>query len=78
MPRSQLEITTSSVLRLVKEESSYHSEIQQQEERLAKLEKGEGGDDENREYMLKQEVRTHLLGYCMGSARHTTLNVLLT
>lgn len=60
MPRSQLEITTSSILRLVKEESSYHNEIQQQEERLAKLEKGEGDDDENREYMLKQEVRDYL------------------
>lgn len=59
MPRSQLEITTSSVLRLVKEEASYHSEIEQQEQRLAKLEKGEGGDDENREYLLKQEVCTY-------------------
>lgn len=58
MPRSQLEITTSSVLRLVKEEASYHSEIEQQEQRLAKLEKGEG-DDENREYLLKQEVCTY-------------------
>lgn len=58
MPRSQLEITTSSVLRLVKEETSYHNEIEQQEQRLAKLEKGEGGDDENKEYLLKQEVCT--------------------
>lgn len=54
-PRSQLEIFTSSVQRLVKEEASYHNEIKQQSERVQKLESQEGGD-ENREYMLKQEV----------------------
>lgn len=59
MPRSQLEITTSSVLRLVKEEASYHNELEQQEQRLSKLEKGEDGDDENKEYLLKQEVCTY-------------------
>lgn len=55
-PRSQLEIITSSVLRLVKEEASYHSELQQQTERVKKLETEKNGDDENREYLLKQEV----------------------
>lgn len=54
-PRSQLEIFTSSVQRLVKEEASYHNEIKQQSERVQKLESQEGGD-ENREYMLNQEV----------------------
>lgn len=54
-PRSQLEIFTSSVQRLVKEEASYHSEVKQQTERVQKLESQEGGD-ENREYMLNQEV----------------------
>lgn len=54
-PRSQLEIFTSSVQRLVKEEASYHNEIKQQTERVQKLESQEGGD-ENREYMLNQEV----------------------
>ncbi|KAE8353060.1 tubulin binding cofactor A [Aspergillus coremiiformis] len=54
-PRTQLEITTSSVLRLVKEEASYHRELQEQTERIKKLESQEGGDDENNEYMLKQE-----------------------
>lgn len=55
-PRSQLEITTSSVTRLVKEEASYHKELQQQYERIKKLEADTAGDDENREYTLKQEV----------------------
>ncbi|KAK9596103.1 hypothetical protein V6Z92_002588 [Aspergillus fumigatus] len=54
-PRSQLEIATSSVERLVKEEASYHRELQQQTERIQKLESQEPGEDENREYMLKQE-----------------------
>lgn len=54
-PRSQLEIFTSSVQRLVKEEASYHSEIKQQTERVKKLEAQDEGD-ENREYLLNQEV----------------------
>ncbi|KAL4889755.1 tubulin binding cofactor A [Aspergillus ambiguus] len=53
-PRSPLEIATASVQRLVKEEASYHRELQQQTERIQRLE-SEAGDDENREYMLKQE-----------------------
>ena len=55
-PRSQLQITTSSVIRLVKEEASYQNEMIQQGERIKKLENGQGGDDENQEYLLKQEV----------------------
>ncbi|KAJ5218381.1 uncharacterized protein N7498_000480 [Penicillium cinerascens] len=55
MPRSQLEITTSSVIRLVKEEASYHRELQQQTERLTKLENDQSNEDENKEYVLKQE-----------------------
>lgn len=41
--------------RLVKEEASYHKELEQQEERIKKIE----GDpkDSNTEYQLKQEVR---------------------
>ncbi|OQE19612.1 hypothetical protein PENFLA_c018G04820 [Penicillium flavigenum] len=54
-PRTQLEITTSSVIRLVKEEASYHNELQQQAERIKKLEADTTDDDENREYTLKQE-----------------------
>jgi tubulin-specific chaperone A len=56
MPRSQLEITTSSVIRLVKEEASYHRELEQQTERLTKLENDQSSEDENKEYLLKQEV----------------------
>jgi tubulin-specific chaperone A len=55
-PRSQLEIVTSSVIRLVKEEASYHKELQQQTERVKKLEAETGSEDENREFTLKQEV----------------------
>lgn len=54
-PRSQLEVFTSSVNRLVKEEASYHNEAKQQTDRVQKLKSQEGGD-ENREYMLNQEV----------------------
>lgn len=54
---SKLSIATSSVQRLVKEEASYHKEIQQQQERIRKLEQGDS-NDENAEYTLRQEVRT--------------------
>jgi len=48
---SKLAIATSSVNRLVKEEASYHKEVEQQEARIAKLEQNNGD-----EYELKQEV----------------------
>ena len=51
-PPSQLSIATSSLVRLVKEESSYHKELQGQLARIEKLDEG----DENAEYILKQEV----------------------
>jgi tubulin-specific chaperone A len=54
-PPSKLSISTSSVLRLVKEEASYHKEQQQQEARIKKLESSK--DDENAEFVLQQEVR---------------------
>lgn len=56
-PRSQLEIHTASLLRLVKEEASYHKELQQQTERIQRLEAANGFDDDdgNKEYTLKQE-----------------------
>ena len=37
-PPSKLAVATSSVLRLVKEEASYHKEMAQQEARIKKLE----------------------------------------
>jgi plastocyanin len=54
-PPSKVAIATGSVLRLVKEEASYHKETVQQEERIKKLEESAG--DENKEYTLRQEVR---------------------
>ena len=53
-PPSQIAIATSSLNRLVKEEASYHKELQQQQASIAKLE--QGSDEENAEYMLRQEV----------------------
>ncbi|MCJ1375924.1 hypothetical protein MMC20_007162 [Loxospora ochrophaea] len=52
-PPSQIEIATSSVLRLVKEESSYRKELQGQLSRIEKLERD--GGDENFDFQLKQE-----------------------
>ncbi|KAG9796204.1 hypothetical protein KCU88_g184, partial [Aureobasidium melanogenum] len=59
-PPSQLQIAISSLQRLLKEEASYYKEQSQQEARIAKLEKEGTGDDDdgNREFQLKQEVRT--------------------
>ena len=54
-PPSKLAVATSSVLRLVKEEASYHKEAEQQEARIKKLETAEGDENENAEYTLRQE-----------------------
>ncbi|KAI9761676.1 MAG: hypothetical protein M4579_000910 [Chaenotheca gracillima] len=54
---SPLSIATSSVLRLVKEEGSYHKELEQQEARLQRFQNGGSAEDENAEYQLKQEKR---------------------
>lgn len=54
-PPSPLSIATGSVLRLVKEETSYQKEMQQQQSRISKLEQGDGAD-ENADFILKQEV----------------------
>jgi len=52
-PPSKLKVTTSVLVRLVKEEASYHKEMAQQEARIKKMESNP--DDENAEYQLKQE-----------------------
>jgi dTDP-4-amino-4,6-dideoxygalactose transaminase len=52
---SQLAIATSVVQRLIKEEASYHKELEKQQAHVQKLESNPG-DDENAEYTLKQEV----------------------
>lgn len=58
-PPSQLAIATSSVRRLINDEASYHKELEQQQARITKLEQGGGNDDdENAEYVLRQEVGT--------------------
>lgn len=60
MAPSQVQIATSALQRLLKEEKSYFKEQEQQEARIAKLEKqapGSTGDsDGNEEFQLKQEV----------------------
>jgi hypothetical protein len=58
-PPSKLAVATSVVRRLVKEEASYHKELEQQEARIKKLE----GDmsDQNAEFQLKQEVRNYTI-----------------
>ncbi|KAF1979648.1 tubulin binding cofactor A [Bimuria novae-zelandiae CBS 107.79] len=52
-PPSKLAVATSSLVRLVKEEASYYKEMEQQQTRIKKLEAG--SEDENAEYMLRQE-----------------------
>jgi hypothetical protein len=53
-PPSKLGVATSSLLRLVKEEASYHKEMEQQQSRIKKWEANT--EDDNAEYHLKQEV----------------------
>ncbi|KAF4964158.1 hypothetical protein FSARC_7908 [Fusarium sarcochroum] len=56
-PPSQLAIATSSVNRLLKEEASYHKELEQEEAKVQALKDkiAAGSDDENATYMLKQQ-----------------------
>lgn len=57
---SQLSLATSSVLRLLKEELSYHKELVDQEAKVKvlseKLKAGQKSEDGNDEFILKQEV----------------------
>ncbi|MCJ1328550.1 hypothetical protein MMC10_005227 [Thelotrema lepadinum] len=53
MTPSPLSVATSALSRLVKEESSYHKELEQQQASVTKLEQSSG--DENKEYMIRQE-----------------------
>jgi len=55
-PPSQLSIATSSINRLVKEETTYRTELASQERRLAQTEDTKDGDDGNREFRVKQEA----------------------
>jgi len=62
-PPSPLQIATSSLNRLIKEEASYHKELSLQESRIKKLEDAENQADEegNRKFELRQEVSTLLI-----------------
>jgi len=62
-PPSKLAIATSAVSRLVKEEASYHKEIEYQKARIKKLEAG--SEDENAEFQLKQEVSSTTIPICI-------------
>lgn len=69
MPQpTALAIATSSLQRLVKEEASYHSELQMQQKSIDRLESSrttteeDAGDDEgNQEFLLRQEVCLFLI-----------------
>ncbi|KAI4173288.1 MAG: hypothetical protein LQ343_002999 [Gyalolechia ehrenbergii] len=53
---SPLAISTASVQRLLKEETTYRTELASQEQRLRELEQGGGEDDDgNREWTVRQE-----------------------
>jgi predicted HD phosphohydrolase len=56
---SPLVIATSVLNRYVKEEKSYHQELEQQSARIAKLEAGEDADNENADFILRQQVSVH-------------------
>jgi hypothetical protein len=81
-PPSQLSIATSSVQRLVKEEASYHKELEKQQARLKNLEDNPDGD-ENAEFQLRQEVHTlifshsPLLPYLLFQSRPPSLPPIL-
>lgn len=65
-PASPLAIATSSVQRLIKEEASYHRELEQQTKRLQKLEsEGPGADEGNHAFLVKQEVCLLLPKSCL-------------
>ena len=64
-PPTPLAIATSSVNRLLKEEASYHKEVEQEEASIKalkeKIESGQGDEDGNGTYMLKQQVGRAIL-----------------
>lgn len=60
-PPSPLAIATSAVTRLLKDVSSYHKELAEQEGEIqaleAKMANGQSDEDGNAAFMLKQQVR---------------------
>jgi tubulin-specific chaperone A len=66
---SPLAIATSVLNRLVKEEVSYHKELEQQNAKIAKLEAGEGADDQNADFISPIQNRRF-----MENSRLTIMN----
>ena len=59
---SPLAISVASIRRLLKEETTYRTELKMQESRLQRLEaEGGEGDDGNREWSVRQEVSDSIL-----------------
>ncbi|MCJ1273187.1 hypothetical protein MMC21_000976 [Puttea exsequens] len=58
-PPSELTIATSALNRLIKEESSYRTELASQQKRVAELKSGSSAeeDGENAEFQLRQEQK---------------------
>lgn len=58
MPPTPLAIATASVNRLLKEESTYRTELASQEQRIGKMKaaRGDGAEGENAKWELRQEV----------------------
>lgn len=77
-PPSHLAIATSSVKRLLKEEASYYKELAQQEAQIKalkeKIESGQGIEDDNGDFMLKQQVRAPLISLSLLSRLASQLN----
>jgi tubulin-specific chaperone A len=74
-PPSQLAIATSSVNRLLKEEASYHKELEQEQNKVEalkeKIDSGAGDDDGNASFMLKQQVGPQTINHLSRASRLT-------
>ena len=71
---SPLVIATSVLNRYVKEEKSYHQELEQQSARIAKLEAGEDADNENADFILRQQVSVHSCSRHVGIIQTMVIN----
>ena len=68
-PPSPLAIATSSINRLLKEETSYEKELANQQSRVSQLENNDAGDDDeggNAEFRVRQEVSFSVFSFCEG------------
>lgn len=64
-PPSPLVIATGAVNRLLKEEASYHKELEEQEAQVKaqeeKIKSGQEDEDGNATYILKQQVKLNCI-----------------